>query len=66
MVELGGWTSRQLSTTSDGEILSVASIESKMYRVPIARHLRASFTVTNTHVGGQPVSVQGGRGSDSA
>jgi hypothetical protein len=34
--------------------------------VLVARHLRASLTVTNTQVGGQPGEVRGGRGSDSA
>jgi hypothetical protein len=32
----------------------------------IARYLRASLTVTNTHVGSQPAEVRGERGSDNA
>jgi hypothetical protein len=32
----------------------------------VARYLRASFTVTNTHAVDQPAEVRGGRGSDSA
>jgi hypothetical protein len=32
----------------------------------VARYLRASFTVTNTRVGGQPALIRRARGSDSA
>jgi hypothetical protein len=32
----------------------------------VARYLRASLTVINTHVGGQPAEVRGRRGSDCA
>jgi hypothetical protein len=36
------------------------------WSILVARYLRASLTVTNSHIGGQTAEVRGGRGSDSA